>query len=59
MYEAMWDDPRFVAMQQELDGILDKERAKVLQLLCFNNPAPAGWQPLPETCEGLVEQKVL
>jgi TolB-like protein len=56
VFEGMWDDPRFIALQQELDTILIGEREKVLQLVCFNNPAPAGWQPLPATCEGVTEQ---
>jgi hypothetical protein len=59
MFEAFWEDPRFVALQQELDAILLKERANVIQLICFNNPAPTGWQPLPETCEGAVNRQVL
>ena len=59
MFEDMWDDPRFVALQQEIDGMLTAEHDKVLQLLCFNNPAPGGWQPMPETCEAVEEQLVL
>ena len=57
--EDLWEDPRVVALQQQLDEILIKDRQKVLQLLCFNNPAPAGWQPLPTTCEGVREQTTL
>jgi TolB-like protein/Tfp pilus assembly protein PilF len=56
IFESMWEDPRFIALQQELDKLLIAERKKVLQLICFNNPAPAGWQPLPATCEGVTEQ---
>lgn len=56
IFESMWADPRFIALQQELDKLLIAEREKVLQLICFNNPAPAGWQPLPATCEGVTEQ---
>ena len=44
----MWDEPRFVALQQEIDDFLAIERDKVLQLICFNNPAPSGWQPMPK-----------
>ncbi len=54
-----WDEPRFVALEQELDASLAAEHDKVLQLICFNNPAPAGWQPKPETCEGVEEQLIL
>jgi tetratricopeptide (TPR) repeat protein len=59
MFEDLWAEPRFVALQQELDAILGAEHDKVLQLICFNNPAPGGWQPMPVTCEGVEEQLVL
>ncbi len=59
MFEDMWTEPRFVALQQELDAILATEHDEVLQLICFNNPAPEGWQPMPETCEEVEEQLVL
>ncbi len=59
IFEDLWDEPQFVALQQELDTILTAEHDKVLQLICFNNPVPGDWQPLPETCEGVAEQLVL
>jgi tetratricopeptide (TPR) repeat protein len=59
IYEGLWDNPRFVALQQELDVIRAAEHDKVLQLICFNNPTPENWQPLPETCEGAEEQREL
>jgi TolB-like protein len=59
IFEDFWDEPRFVALQQELDAKLAVEHDKVLQLICFNNPTPDNWQPLPETCEGVEEQRVL
>jgi len=59
IFEDLQDKPRFVALRQELDAILDEERHKVLQLICFNNPTPDNWQPLPETCEGVIEQSRL
>jgi tetratricopeptide (TPR) repeat protein len=59
MFEDLWVEPRFVALQQELDVTLAAEHDKVLQLICFNNPAPSGWQPMPETCEDVGEQLVL
>ena len=58
-FEALWEEPRFIALQQELDAILLEERDKVLQMICFNNPAPTGWQPLRKTCEGVKEQLAL
>ena len=59
IFEDMWDEPRFVALQQEIDEILATERDKVLQLMCFNNPAPRGWQPMPSTCEDVQEHVAL
>ena len=58
IFDELRHDPRFVALQQELDSILKLERDQVLQLICFNNPTPDNWQPLPETCEG-VEKKAM
>jgi len=59
VFEVMQEDSRFTALREELDGILMEEHKKVLQLICFNNPAPGAWQPLPETCEGVKEQRIL
>ncbi len=56
LFEELWDVPRFTAVREELDAILAAEHDKVLQLICFNNPTPDNWQPLPETCEGVVER---
>jgi TolB-like protein/Tfp pilus assembly protein PilF len=56
IYRLVHDEPRFVALRQELEGILAEEHQKVLQLVCFNNPVPDDWLPLPETCQGTVAQ---
>jgi tetratricopeptide (TPR) repeat protein len=56
IFEELWDEPHFVALQQELNAILAVEHDKVLQLICFNNPVPDDWQPLPKTCEGVVAE---
>ena len=58
-FDELRDDPRFTAVQQELDEILAEEHEKVLQLICFNNPVPDFWRPLPETCEGVVAAQKL
>jgi TolB-like protein len=55
-FDDLRDDPRFIEVQQELDEILAEEHEKVLQLICFHNPVPDDWRPLPETCNGVVEQ---
>ena len=59
IFEEFWNLPQFVELQQELDAILVTDHDKILQLICFNNPVPNHWQPLPETCEGVVAQHVL
>jgi TolB-like protein/Tfp pilus assembly protein PilF len=53
VFEELRDEPRFVALRQELDKLVAVEHEKVLQLICFNNPVPDDWQPMPETCEGV------
>lgn len=57
IFEDMRNEPRFAALQQELNIILAAEHDKVLQLICFNNPVPDNWQPLPETCKGVDKQQ--
>jgi TolB-like protein len=57
IFEEVRSDPRFVGIRQELDDILAAEHIKVLQLICFNNPACDHWQPLLETCEGVDERR--
>jgi TolB-like protein len=57
VFDDLRDDPRFVALRQEMDVLIAAEHDKVLQLICFNNPAPEEWQPMPETCEGVVEKR--
>ena len=49
-------EPRFVALLAEMDKLIAEEHDKILQLICFNNPTPDNWQPLPETCENIVER---
>jgi TolB-like protein/Tfp pilus assembly protein PilF len=56
IFEDLQGEPRFIALREELDVILAEEHDKVLQLICFNNPVPDDWQPMPETCEGVEEQ---
>ena len=59
MFEDLRDDPLYIALRRELEQILATEREKILQLICFNNPAPDDWQPMPETCEGVEEKRSL
>jgi tetratricopeptide (TPR) repeat protein len=56
MFDQLQNKPRFIALRKELRAVLGVEHEKILQLVCFNNPVPDEWQPMPETCEGVVEQ---
>jgi TolB-like protein/Flp pilus assembly protein TadD len=53
MFAEFRNDPRFIALQRKLDAILDEERRMALEMMCLDNPVPADWQPLPETCAGI------
>ncbi len=55
VYDRIRDDQRFIDIESDALQALATEREKSLQLICFNNPAPGAWQPLPETCEGVEE----
>jgi len=57
VFDELKTDQRHIALLDELAAILAQERDKALQLICFNNPVPDFWQPLPETCEGVVESR--
>ena len=54
IFDVLRGEPGFAELEQELDAIIAAEHAEVLQLICFNNPVPQHWRPLPETCEGVV-----
>ena len=57
VFDNLRSDPRYVALTRDLEEILIEEHNKILQLVCFNNPAPDEWQPLPETCEGVRQER--
>jgi tetratricopeptide (TPR) repeat protein len=57
IFEEVRDAPGFAALQLELDAILATERDKVLQMICFNNPVPDDWQPMPATCAGVADRR--
>jgi TolB-like protein/thioredoxin-like negative regulator of GroEL len=50
-------NPRFSALLEHLDSLIAEEHRKVLQLICFNNPTPDQWRPMPETCEGVADAR--
>jgi hypothetical protein len=56
---AAWLIMQVVEVMMSLVGLPENKSdtfSKVLQLICFNNPVVNEWQPLPETCEEVVEQ---
>lgn len=56
IFDGFRDDPGMIALANELDAIRKLEHEKVLQLICFENPTPDAWRPLPETCAGVTDQ---
>jgi hypothetical protein len=58
IFEELRSQLDFIAVKENLDEILDRERQKVLQLICFQNPVPDRWQPMAETCEGVENLRV-
>jgi TolB-like protein/tetratricopeptide (TPR) repeat protein len=55
IFDELQQNPRFVALREELLALLAEEHEKILQLVCFNNPVPDEWQPMTETCAGVAE----
>ncbi|MDZ4730864.1 MAG: hypothetical protein SH820_13080 [Xanthomonadales bacterium] len=47
------DHPEFLALKAEMHQLVMQEQAKILQLICYNNPIPDIWQPLSSTCMGI------
>jgi len=56
IFDELRDDPEMVKLSEELNSVNRQEHAKVLQLICFENPTPNAWRPLPETCEGVTDR---
>ena len=57
IYATISEEPRFIELRRQFDANVAATREEVLQIICFDNPAPETWQPLPETCEGVVQQR--
>jgi len=53
VFETLRDGARFGQLRQTLEALVVEEHEKVLQLICFNNPAPDNWQPKLDTCENV------
>jgi tetratricopeptide (TPR) repeat protein len=52
-FDRFRNDAAFEALQAEFQTNLDSQRIAARQMLCFDNPAPDAWPPLPETCAGI------
>jgi tetratricopeptide (TPR) repeat protein len=52
-FDTLRDSPKFQALESRADSILAAQRVNALQMMCFKNPVPEAWQPLPETCAGV------
>jgi tetratricopeptide (TPR) repeat protein len=59
IFDELRDDPEMVRISEELNAVMQQEHTEVLQLICFENPTPNSWRPLPETCEGVVDRPEL
>ena len=49
-FGSVKDDPEFIVLRARVDDMLAEERRNMLHLICFENPVPNAWQPLPATC---------
>jgi hypothetical protein len=53
IFATIRDEPRFIELRRQFDANIAAARDEILQIICFDNPAPETWQPLPQTCEGV------
>lgn len=52
-FQRLKDHPEFLSLKAGMHHLVMQEQAKIVQLVCFNNPIPDIWQPLSETCSGV------
>ena len=55
--QTLYDDPDFAPIRQQQDQIQERERAKILNIVCTNNPYAPGWQPESETCKEFASKR--
>jgi tetratricopeptide (TPR) repeat protein len=53
-FAPLLQSQKFKALESRLESILAGQRVNALQAICFDNPVAGEWQPLPETCAGVV-----
>ena len=51
-FQSLYDDPGFAPILARQEARRDRERNKVLAIVCTDNPYAAVWQPAEGTCEG-------
>jgi hypothetical protein len=50
--QPMFDQPGFARILEVQKSTQDRERRKVLDVVCHDNPYADVWQPMDETCSG-------
>jgi adenylate cyclase len=55
---AMFDDPGFSPILAVQEARQERERARILDVVCNDNPYAEVWQPMPETCDAQATYKV-
>ncbi len=50
MLAPMAGNPRYEALRERVDQVLERERQKIVNMVCLDNPVPDSWQPLADTC---------
>jgi hypothetical protein len=58
IFDGIRDGPRFLASVQKIAADLARQHKEVLQMICFKNPVPHAWRPLPETCAGVKKENI-
>jgi len=51
--------PEGISLEKNVDRAESITHVTGRRLICFNNPVPEDWKPMPETCEGVVAQRRL
>ncbi|HET6564682.1 MAG TPA: tetratricopeptide repeat protein, partial [Xanthomonadales bacterium] len=52
-FQSLQAHPEFLSLKAEMHQLVMQEQAKILSLICHNNPIPDIWQPLSSTCMGV------
>lgn len=58
LFDGMRGDERLTGYRDEIGRLLEEERASTKQMMCFDNPVPDAWQPLTETCQGVIRETI-